>query len=114
MAHTCTEQAIAADKLSAPLYYLMATIIQEEGDYEAAVRSLERAVYLDQNFVLAHFTLGNLTLRQGKPARARKHFENTVALLNRCPPGDLLPESEGLTAARLMQIVRAIRVPGAP
>lgn len=109
-----TEKAIAADKLNAVLHYLLATIVSEEGDSAAAVRSLERALYLDQDFVLAHFTLGNLTLRQGKTGRARRHFENTAALLSRCPPDEVLPESEGLTARRLMDIVRAIDGRDAP
>ncbi|MBI1814163.1 MAG: tetratricopeptide repeat protein [Deltaproteobacteria bacterium] len=108
------DKAIAADKLNAGLHFLLATIVHEEGDSEAAVRSLERALYLDQNFVLAHFTLGNLTMRQGKALRARKHFENTVALLSRCPPDEVLPESEGLTAGRLMDIVRTIGLEDAP
>lgn len=108
-----TEKAIGADKLNAGLHYLLATIVNEEGDTAAAVRSLERTLYLDQDFVLAHFTLGHLTLRQGKAVRARKHFENTVALLKTYPSDEVLPESGGLTAGRLMAIVRNIRVEAA-
>jgi chemotaxis protein methyltransferase CheR len=109
-----TGKAIAANKLNAGLHYLLATVLHEEGSSAAAVRSLERAVCLDQDFALAHFTLGNVTLRQGKAQRARKHFENTLALLSRCAPDAVLPESEGLTAGRLMDIVRTIGLEDAP
>lgn len=109
-----TGKAITADKLNAGLHYLLATIDREGGDLEAAVRSLGRALYLDQDFALAHFALGNVTLQQGKPLRARKHFDNTVALLSRCLPGDVVPESDGLTASGLMGMIRMINLEDAP
>jgi len=63
------EKAIAADKLDAGLHYLLATILQEQGAIEQAVAAFKRSLYLDQNFVLAHFALGNHALRQGNPKK---------------------------------------------
>ncbi len=60
------EKAIAIDKLNAGLYYLRATIFQEQGAEPLAIASLRQALYLDHNFVLAHVALETLTLRQGK------------------------------------------------
>ncbi|MFA7383923.1 MAG: CheR family methyltransferase [Desulfurivibrionaceae bacterium] len=77
------EQAIGVDRLKAGLHYLRAMILQEQGATDEAVASLKRALYLDQDLVLAHFSLGNLALRQGKIKEARKHFANTLSLLDR-------------------------------
>ncbi|MFA7346682.1 MAG: CheR family methyltransferase [Desulfurivibrionaceae bacterium] len=104
------EQAIGVDRLKAGLHYLRAMILQEQGAADEAVVSLKRALYLDQDLVLAHFSLGNLALRQGKMKEARKHFANTLSLLDRYDPADILPESEGLSAGRLREIMRTTAV----
>ncbi|MEI9895030.1 MAG: CheR family methyltransferase [Chthoniobacter sp.] len=102
------ERWLAADKLDASGHYLRAMVLQELGDPEQSRRSLQRATYLDQEFILAHFALGNLARENDKPEEAGKHFANALRLLQRCEPGDLLPESEGLTAARLTEIIHSI------
>jgi len=101
------EKALAADKLSTTYHVLHATILQEQGAMQEAVRALKRALYLDQNLVLAHFALANIARQQGKSQEASKHFENTRILLNAYAQEEILPESEGMTAGRLMEILRA-------
>lgn len=101
------ERAIAAFKLDPALYYLRATILQEQTMHSEAITALKRALYLDPNFVLAHFALGNLSLRQGNVSAAKKCFRNVLALLSTCGQEDILPESEGLTAGRLREMIRA-------
>jgi chemotaxis protein methyltransferase CheR len=103
------EQAIAADKLNPACQYLLATIQQEQGQGDAAAQSLTRALYLDPDFVLAHFALGNLRLAQGRHREAQRHFDTALALLHAHPHGEPLPESEGLTAGRLTQIISSVR-----
>ncbi|MES2366965.1 MAG: CheR family methyltransferase [Pseudomonadota bacterium] len=102
------EQAIAADKLNPAHPYLLATIRQEQGHYDLAVQSLMRALYLDPDFVLAHFALGNLRLAQGRRREAERYFRNALALLHRHPRDDLLPESDGLSAGRLVEIITSV------
>jgi len=103
---TC-EKAIAADKLDPGLHFLCATILQEQNMDSEAIVSLKRALYLDPNFVLAHFALGNMELRKGKARAAKKCFENVLELLSSCGQEDILPESEGLTAGRFREIIQA-------
>ena len=103
-----SDKAIAVDKLNAELYYLRATIFQEQGDAPLAIASLKQALYLDQGFVLAHFALGTLTLRLGKP-EAGRHFENALELLDGCQDDDPVPGSDGMTAGRLSQVIRGTR-----
>jgi chemotaxis protein methyltransferase CheR len=105
-ANAWCERAIARDRLNPSSYYLHAAIQEECGQDGEAVKSLKRALYLDQSFVLAHFALGNLALRQGDFKAAGKYFENTLELLGVYQRDDLVPESEGMTAGRLVEIVR--------
>ena len=100
-----SEHAIAANQLDANLHYLHAVILSEEKLDGEAVAALKRTLYLDPNFVLAHFALGNLAQRQGNAPGAEKSLRNTLALLDRFGPEDILPEAEGLTAGRLREIV---------
>ena len=102
------EKAIALNKLNPGYHYLLALILQEQGQIEEAMASLKRALYLDQNFVLAHFALGNLTRRQGKLEESARYFENTLTLLQGYQEDDILPESEGLTAGKLSELITSM------
>jgi chemotaxis protein methyltransferase CheR len=102
------EKAIAADTLNPALHYLHGTILQEQGILDRAMMSMRRVLYINQNFVLAHFALGNLNLRQGKVIESKKHFENALSLLNAHSQEDVLPESEGMTVGRLMEVIKGI------
>lgn len=99
---------ITADKLDPASHYLRAVVLLEGGDPELARSSLQRAIYLQPCFVLAHFALGNLARRWGKTREAGKHFANVKHLLQGYQPGDLLPESDGLTADHLAETLAAI------
>jgi chemotaxis protein methyltransferase CheR len=103
------EKAIAADKLDPAVHYLLATIHQELGQSEIAMQSLMRTLYLDPDFVLAHFGLGSLCLSQGQRREAERHFDNALSLLTPHPHDELLPESGGLTAGRLTEIIASAR-----
>lgn len=102
------ERWIASDKLNAGAYYVRAAVLIEHGQKEEAQRALRHALYLDPEFVLAHFVLGNLTSSRGADVEARRHFRNALRLLERLQPQDLLPESDGLTAARLTETITTI------
>lgn len=101
------EAAIRDDRLNYGLHYLSAVILQEQQREGEALAALRRAVYIEPDFVLGHFALGNLAQRQGQKSTARKSFANVLALLARLPAEELLPEAEGLTAGRLLEIVQA-------
>ena len=95
------DEWIVADKLNAGAHYLRASILAEQGDAAQARSCLSRAIYLESDFVLAHFALGNLARAAGRHAEAARHFTQTQELLARYGAGDVLPESDGLTAAGL-------------
>jgi chemotaxis protein methyltransferase CheR len=103
---------IAADKMDAAGHYLRAVVLLEHGHPDEARGSLQRALYLEPNFVLAHFALGSLARSRDKHDEADKHFANTLDLLGRLQPHDVLPESDGLTAGRLTETITAMTVAG--
>jgi chemotaxis protein methyltransferase CheR len=105
-----SERAVTADRLNPHPYYLQANIFQEQGEIEAAIVSLKKALYLDQGFVLAHFALANLTLRRGKTKEAARHLKNAASSLQAYGADDTLPGSEGLNARRLAEIIAATKV----
>jgi chemotaxis protein methyltransferase CheR len=103
-----SERWVAADKLDAAAHYLHAMILQELGEPVAARRSLQRAVYLQPDFVLAHFALGNGARGGAQSPEAHKHFENALRLLRGRPVDEVVPESDGLTAGGLMEMIAAL------
>ena len=102
------ERAIAADKLDACSRYLQATILQEQSRLDDAITSLIRAIYLEPDFVIAHFSLGNLLLKQGRSQEGKRSMATALALLTACAKDDPLPESDGMSAARLTEIITSI------
>jgi chemotaxis protein methyltransferase CheR len=100
-------KTIATGKLDAGLHYLHAMILQEMNQDGEATASLRRALYLDPDFVPAHFAMGNLALRLGDRRTGRRSMENVQTLLAERREEDILTEFEGLTVGRFREIVRA-------
>jgi len=100
------EKAISTDKLNPSFHYLLSTIMAELGRVEDAIAALKNVLYLDYNSVLAYFALGNINRQQGKLKEAEKNFDNAISLLSGMQTEETLPESEGITAGRLMEIIK--------
>ena len=98
------EQAIAANKLNPAFHYLLATIEQERGHFEKARLALQRTLYLDGQFVLAHFALANLRLIEGRRKDAARHLKTVQKLLQSRKADETFAESDGLTVGRLEDI----------
>ena len=106
-----SERWIASDKMDSAAHYVHAMILQEMGERQSARDALHRAVYLQPDFALAHFALGNLARAEGRNAQADKHFANALHLLRSWPPDALLPESDGMSAGRLVEIITTLIAP---
>jgi chemotaxis protein methyltransferase CheR len=104
----CCDQSIAADKCSAASQYLRALILQEQGVVDEAIRSLRNALYLDPDFVLAHMTLGTLARDRGQTHIAQKHLKQALKMVQGLQPGTILPESEGMTAGQLTNMIHSL------
>lgn len=105
---TMSEEAVKSDKLNPSLYYLQASILQEIGKQEEAAAALQRALYIDQEFAVAHFALGHLLHRQKRYQEAGKHLEKARSLLSGLAPEDIPPEGEGISAGRLIALIHTM------
>jgi chemotaxis protein methyltransferase CheR len=102
------EKILAIDNINPSVHYLLSLILREQDKEEEAIRALNRSVYLDQNFAVAYFTLGNLLLRKGNAGKAQKCFKNARSALATCKYDDIVPESDGLSAGRLTEIIDSV------
>ncbi|MCL5031130.1 MAG: chemotaxis protein CheR [Bacteroidetes bacterium] len=104
---TWCEKAITNDKLNPAHYYLKSTILQELGNKKDAIRLLKQSLYLDHNFVMAYFSLGNLVSNYNQPGESKKYFQIALSILNNYAPEDILPYSDGMSARKLSEIISA-------
>jgi chemotaxis protein methyltransferase CheR len=102
------EQAIACDRLSAPGHYLLSIILEQQGEVAAAATSLKNVLFIDHDYLLAYFALGNLSRQAGDQSGSERNFANALQLLERRDPHEVLPEAEGMTAGHLAQIIRTM------
>lgn len=98
--------ALDKNKMDITLYYLKASLLQEIGHYEEAILALKKALYLNPDFALGYFSLGNIARKQKKSAEAKKYFSTALSLLHQLKVDEILPESDGLTAGRLADIIK--------
>jgi chemotaxis protein methyltransferase CheR len=103
---TCNE-VILSYKLVPELYLLRASILQELEKGNEAIKSLKQSIYIDPDYIMGHFTLGNLFFRQGNIKYAKRYFNNVLELLNTISGDDILAESEGLSANYIRGIILA-------
>ena len=101
-------QAIEIDKVDAEAHYLHATVICEQGKLMEAINSLKKTLFLNHDFVLGHFLLGNISLNDGKKSESKKHFSNALKSLAKLNHSDIIAESDGLTAGRLSEIIHSM------
>ncbi|OFX24331.1 MAG: hypothetical protein A2041_14210 [Bacteroidetes bacterium GWA2_31_9b] len=101
------EKAIAKNKVDPRLHYLYATILQENSQLNEAIAALKRAIFLDSDFVLSYFSLGNIYRQQGNMRNTKKCYENVLSIINKRSHDDILLEFEGLNIGRLKEIINA-------
>jgi chemotaxis protein methyltransferase CheR len=99
------QQALAEDRLNSRMHYLCGMIQEELTMPSEAAASFRRALYLDPDFIMAYFALGHLAQRQGRIAEGLRNCENALRLLRGHPAEALVPESEGMSAGRLAEMI---------
>lgn len=102
------EKALVLAKLNPEVHHLHAVILFEMGKTEAAVTALKRVLYLDSDFIMAYFMLGNIFQQTAKNGESTKFFNNALQLLTRYQPDDVLPRSDGLTAGHLKEMIHLL------
>ncbi len=93
----------AEDKHS---HFLRALILLEMHRPTAAEDALRRTLYLDRNFVEAHYQLGLLQMRRGARQSGLKSMKNALAIAERARPDRRLHDAAGRDHERMAAILR--------
>ncbi len=104
---TC-KNVFKLDKLNVETYYMYGNICQELGKKSEAKETFEKIVFLDFEHILANFALGKIAKEENNAVIAKRHFENTINLLNKLPKDDLVKGSGGISVDRFITIVENI------
>ncbi len=96
---------LQVDRLDPVPHFLEAVIQSETGDTEAALRGLRQVIFLDPDFILAHYLTGVVYHRQGKFQLAQRSWRNALVLLNRQTDTELVAHAEGITVGRFKAMI---------
>jgi chemotaxis protein methyltransferase CheR len=105
-AHRWLDRAEAANRLDLPTHYLRALVYESQGHTAEAIDALRRCLYLDHNFALGYFTLGNLHAQRGEREQAEQHSLNAAQLLEAQSPDAPLLLADGMTVADVLAMIR--------
>lgn len=105
---TLVQDNLKVYSLDQSLHYAEGLIHEEIGDNESAVAALQKAIYLDSGFIMAHFALQSILRRLGRTSESSIHLRCAERLLRALHPLEPVPESEGLSAAQLLNLVTTV------
>ncbi|MGE5409459.1 MAG: CheR family methyltransferase [Clostridiales bacterium] len=100
----CSE-GLKTNKLNPILYLLMCNLLQEENKIAEATDAVKKAIYLNPDYIMAHFALANIYRRSGGKKEALRHHKIALDILNKMGENDIVQGSEGLSAGRLKEII---------
>jgi chemotaxis protein methyltransferase CheR len=102
------QQALDHDPFRSEVHYTLALIHEAQGELQEAIIRLKKVIYLDPNFILAHFGLFHLYQKTANPIEAERHRTVAVHLASKLSPDTVLPGSDDLTAGQLLTMARAV------
>lgn len=103
------EELLQLEKLSPNLHYLHAEIQMANGDPKKAIKSLTHTLFLDPNFIMAHYTLGILKKREGDEKGFLRHIKAALELLEKLSEEQLVEGTEDLTVGQLKELILALK-----
>jgi chemotaxis protein methyltransferase CheR len=85
-------------------YFYQALLLDQVSGHEAAQAALGKAIYLDRQFVLAHYYLGMTQHKLGDSPGAVRSLRNVLSLLEGRDRSERLPHAEGMSTADLEEL----------
>lgn len=79
--------ALELDPLMAAARYILGLIYLRTDRQDDAVKEFKRTIYIDSDFVLAHFNLANIHRARGERKEACRGYQNCLEALYRNPEG---------------------------
>ncbi len=99
------DKAERRDQLRPEVHYLRALVELDAGHDAQAIQLLRRAIYCDPNFVLAHYTLGDVYHRRAAPKEAARHWQLALDAVENRELQEIVPYSDDLTVEMLIQLM---------
>jgi chemotaxis protein methyltransferase CheR len=97
---------LAQDGLNPVVHFYHALLLEQMERGAEAERSLRQAIYLDRNFLLAHYHLGLALAKGNQPCLAARSFENVVRLSGSTRDEQTVENGDGLTVAGLKEMAK--------
>jgi chemotaxis protein methyltransferase CheR len=92
------------ENLNPAAHFHHALVLEQMGLHIESERALRQAVYLDRNFVLAHYYLA-LCLQKKRDTRgATRSFQNVLSFLSQADTTQTFPHGDGITAGDLREL----------
>jgi chemotaxis protein methyltransferase CheR len=98
-------KAETENKFQPQVFYLRAMIQIQLDDLTGAHASLRQALFCDSQFVLAHYTLGELHEAAGEFMNATHHWKAALKAMKNLKPDSHLPFGEDLTVEMLQGLI---------
>jgi len=100
------QRSIDLDPLNHHTYLIMALSLLELNRLQEAEAALRKVIYLNREFIEAHFHLALLQLRLGKVKPGLKSLENALSAAERIDPERELHHAVGMTVGRFAEVVK--------
>jgi chemotaxis protein methyltransferase CheR len=101
-------QIINSNAATAEMYYIYASLLNEQNDLKQTEQNLKKAIYLNHNHILSHLMLGDIFMKTDKKNLATKHYENIIRITNQYNENEIVPDSDGLTVGRIKELTESI------
>jgi chemotaxis protein methyltransferase CheR len=95
---------LKTQNLNPAAHFYHALVLEQMGLHAETERSLRRAIYLDRDFVLAHYCLGLCLQKKRDTHRAIRSFQNVLTFLSQVDETQHFPYGNGITAADLREL----------
>lgn len=89
--------------------FLFATILQELGHDKEAVHEFEKTLYLDPTCIMALVSLGAIQQTLGNNDEGKRLHASALHLLSQYSPETIVPESDHMTAAAIIDFITQAR-----
>ncbi len=83
------------------VHYLRGIVELHQNEIDKSVASMRRAIYCKNEFVLAHFTLGEIFEKLGHPKKTANHWSQARKFLSQMEPSHIIEYSDKLTVEML-------------
>ncbi len=106
-ARTWGEKAVSGNPLNTSARYLLAHIHMGLGNRDTSIKLLRECIFLDPDFIPAHFELGMIYHKESNNREATRCFRNALALLTPLEPQAPVPGLAGeMTAGHMINMIQ--------